>query len=470
MTATRPADVDQLRSTHTGPVLLPGDQGYEEARKVWNEEIDRRPAVITRCTSPEDVAVAVAFGARHGLEIAVRGGSHGISGSAVVDDGLMIDLGLLNHVEVDPDRRVAKVGGGALLADLAAAAQEHGLCTPIGAVGHTGVGGLTLGGGMGWLTRKHGLSIDNVIGCEVVTADGQVLRVDDERHPDLFWGLKGGGGNFGVVTEFEFALHPVGPMIHFGLISWDLDHGPVALRRLAEVTQDLPAEVNVIFGAVNAPPAPFVPEDLHGSPGYLVIVAGFGSEEEHAGVMAAIGEGTEPRVSFVTPMPYLVLNTLLDEANAWGQYDYDKGLYLETLSEGAIDALTSHAPNKQSPGSVVLFYRLDAAYSAVPDEATAFSGGRSPRYACFVIAVCPSLEVLEHDREWVRTVHRALEPHALGSDTYVNAISEQMDKMDENRVRLAYGKLKYDRLAELKQRYDPENLFHRNANIRPARG
>jgi FAD/FMN-containing dehydrogenase len=332
----------------------------------------------------------------------------------------------------------------------------------------TGVGGLTLGGGMGWLTRKHGLSIDNLVGCEVVTADGQVLRVDDKRHPDLFWALKGGGGNFGVVTEFQFALHPVGPMIHFGLISWDLDHGPAALRRLSEVTQDLPPEVNVIFGAVNAPPAPFVPEELHGSPGYVVIVAGFGSEEEHAGVMEAIRTGTEPRVDFTTPMPYVVLNTLLDEANAWGQFDYDKGLYLETLSEGAIDVLTSLVPEKQSPGSVVLFYRLDAAYSAVAEDATAFSGGRSPRYACFIIAVCPTAEVLEQDRAWVRNVHQALEPYALGSDTYVNAISEP--RLDEDRVRTAYGKVKYDKLAELKQRYDPENLFRRNANIRPARG
>jgi FAD/FMN-containing dehydrogenase len=423
--------------------------------------------VIAQCTSVEDVARALGFGVEQGLELSVRGGSHGISGSAVADDGLMIDLGPLNQVVVDPQQRTARVGGGALLSQLVDAAQEHGLATPIGAVGHTGVGGLTLGGGMGWLSRKHGLSIDNLTGCEVVTADGQVLQVDDDNHPDLFWALKGGGGNFGVVTEFRFALHPVGPMVHFGLMHWSLEQGPAALRRIGDVAESLPAETSIIFGIVNAPPAPFVPEHLHLAPGYVAIVVGFGSEEEQQGVLQQLRE-VEPQVDFASPMPYSVLQTLLDEANGWGQYDYDKGLYLEHLSDEAIAVLTSQAAEKQSPGSVVLFYRLDGAYSAVPDEATAFSGGRSPRFACFIIAVCPTLEVLEHDRAWVRGLHKALEPYAIPSEAYVNAISETT--IEESKVRAAYGKVKYDRLAEVKQRYDPQNLFHRNANVRPTVG
>jgi len=458
-------DLDALRSSFTGTVLAPGDPGYDDARKVWNEEIDRRPAVIAQCAGAADVSAAVRFGVGNALPLAVRGGSHGVSGMAVVDDGLMIDLTGMNQVEVDPQARTARVGGGALLADVVASAQEHGLATPIGAVGHTGVGGLTLGGGMGWLTRKHGLAIDNLIGCEVVTADGQVLQVDDDNHPDLFWALKGGGGNFGVVTEFRFALHPVGPMIEFGLLFWSPEQGTDALRRIGAVAEDLPPETSIIFGIVNAPPAPFVPEELHLAPGFAAIVVGFGSAEEHAGVLDRL-RTVEPTVDFASPMPYAVLQTLLDDANAWGQYDYDKGLYLEHLSDDVVDVLTTHAPNKQSLGSVVLFYRLDGGYSAVPDAATAFSGGRSPRYACFIIAVCPSLEVLEHDRAWVRGLHKALTPLAIGSETYVNAMSEP--KEDQARVRAAYGKVKYDRLAEIKQQYDPANVFRRNANIRPA--
>ena len=459
------SDVTALRSSFDGSVLIAGDEGYDQARKVWNEEIDRRPAVIAQCAGADDVSRALGFAAENDLELSVRGGSHGIAGAAVVDDGLMIDLSQINHVVVDPNARTARVGGGALLSQLVEAAQEHGLATPVGAVGHTGVGGLTLGGGMGWLSRKHGLSIDNLLGCDVVTADGQLLQVDEDNHPELFWALKGGGGNFGVVTEFRFALHPVGPMIQFGLLHWPLEQGASALRRIGDVADELPAETSIIFGVVNAPPAPFVPEPLHLAPGYVAIVVGFGTEEEHQGVVAQLRE-VEPQIEFVSPMPYTVLQSLLDEANGWGQYDYDKGLYLEHLTDESIAVLTEHAPQKESAGSVVLFYRLDGAYSAVPDDATAFSGGRSPRYAGFIIAVCPTLEVLEHDRAWVRGLHAALEPFAIPAEVYVNAISDT--SLDESRVRAAYGKAKYDRLAEVKQTYDPQNRFRRNANIRPT--
>jgi FAD/FMN-containing dehydrogenase len=456
-----------FRSSFSGQVLTPGDNGYDDARRVWNSDIDRRPAVIAQCRSAADVSAAVLYGAEEGLEIAVRSGSHGISGHAVVDDGLMIDLTPMNQVVVDPEARRARVGGGALLGDLIGAAQEHGLATPVGAVSHTGVGGLTLGGGMGWLTRKHGLSIDNVVGYEVVTADGQVRRAAADENPDLYWALRGGGGNFGVVTNFEFALHPVGPEIHFSLVFWGQDQGREMLRHVRSVTSDLPPEANVVIGALNAPPAPFVPEQHQLAPGYAVLLAGFGSLEEHEGVLARLTAGPAPLFAFSTPMPYVALQQLLDEANAWGQYDYDKGAYLDDLSDEAIEVLVEHLPRKTSPGSVVLFYRLDAAYSRVPDDATAFSGGRSPRYAAFMIAVCPTPEVLAADREWVRSLHRALEPHTIDVGLYVNAMSDDQEH-DDNRVRNAYGKLKYDRLAELKQRYDPANLFHRNANIKPA--
>src|SRR5438128_3081695 len=268
MTQTVSSAVDALREAMGGAVLVPGDADYDEARTLWNAAIDRRPAVIARCSNSADVAAAVRFGVENGLEIAVRGGAHGVSGKAVVDDGLMIDLSAMNSVVVDPDARRVRVGGGALLADMLAATQEHGLATPVGLIGHTGVGGLTLGGGMGWLTRKHGLSIDNLVSAEVVTADGQIRRAGQGENADLFWAIRGGGGNFGVVTEFEFALHPVGPIVQVALLFWYLDQGGDVLRLGQQVGGSLPEEINVVIGGLNAPPAPFVPPEHQRKPAY----------------------------------------------------------------------------------------------------------------------------------------------------------------------------------------------------------
>ncbi|MGH8892528.1 MAG: FAD-binding oxidoreductase, partial [Actinomycetes bacterium] len=342
MTQTVGDEVGVLRGVMSGAVLVPGDSDYDDARRLWNTEIDKRPAVIARCTSPADVAAAVTFAVDRGLEIAVRGGAHAPVGHAVVDDGVMIDLSAMNAVVVDPASRRARVAGGAVLRDVVAAAQEHGLAYPVGAVSHTGVGGLTLGGGMGWLSRKHGLSIDNLVSAEVVTADARILRASEQEHEDLFWAIRGGGGNFGVVTEFEFALHPVGPVIQVGLLFWSLDQGKQFFRNAREVVASLPPEVNVIIGGVNAPPAPFVPAEHQLQPGYVAVVAGFGSQEEHDEVVRRLRDGLRPLWEFVTPMPYLALQQMLDEANAWGQYAYDKGAYLAELTDGVIDVPTEH--------------------------------------------------------------------------------------------------------------------------------
>ena len=460
------AGFEQLRAAMAGEVLVAGDAGYDDARRVWNADVDRRPAVIARCTSAADVSAAVRAAVENGLELAIRGGGHSISGKSVVDDGLMVDLSRMNAVTVDPDARRARTGGGALLGDLIAAAQEHGLALPVGAVSHTGVGGLTLGGGMGWLTRKHGLTVDNLLSAEVVLADGRVVRASADEHADLFWALRGGGGNFGVVTEFEFALHPVGPMVEFAMLFWGLDQGADALRAARDIVGSLPAGVNVIIGALNAPPAPFVPEQHHHQPGYAVLVAGFAGEQEHREVVARFHAAAPPPLwEVVTPMPYVALQQLVDEPNSWGHHYYDKGLYLEDLTDDVIDALVAHVPQKSSPLSAVLMYRLDGAYCAVEADATAFSGGRSPRYNVFVIANGPVPELLAADRPWVRALHDALAPHALGLEVYVNALSGDEG---EDRVRAAYGTQKYDRLARIKREYDPANVFHRNANIRPA--
>ena len=464
MTQLADSGIGDLRRVIEGPVLGPTDDGYDDARRLWNAAIDRHPAVIARCRSAADVSNAVRFARENGLEIAVRGGAHNPGGSSSVDDGMMIDLSLLNEVTVDPAAKLGRAGGGALLGQLDAAAQEFGLATPAGMVSHTGVGGLTLGGGMGWLTRKYGLSIDNLVSVEVVTADGQIRRASDQENPDLFWAIRGGGGNFGVVTEFEFRLHEAGPMIQFGLAFWDLDRGADVLRMAREVIAKLPDEVNIVVGAVNAPPAPFVPAEHHFKPGYALIVPGFGSAEEHAQVMEEIRSTVPPLFEFESPMPYVALQQMLDEANGWGFHAYDKGVYLDDFTDEAIQVITEHVPLKQSPASVLLFYRLDGAYSKVAEDATAFGGSRAPGYAGFIIAVCPTPEVLEHDRAWVRSFWDALLPVSRGEGSYVNAIS---DAGVDDRVRASYG-AKYERLAAIKAKYDPDNVFHRNANIKPS--
>jgi FAD/FMN-containing dehydrogenase len=454
-----------LRVAMDGQVIIPGDRGFDDRRRVWNAQIDRRPAVIARCACVPDVVAAIGFARERGLDVAVRGGGHSTAGTAVCDDGLVIDLGGMNAVTVDPRARRARVGGGALLADLDAATQAHGLAVPAGLVSHTGVGGLTLGGGMGWLTRKFGLSIDNLISADVVTADGRVLRAAADEHPDLFWAIRGGGGNFGVVTSFEFGLHKVGPAVRFALFFWGLDQGPQVLRLARDVTAELPTDVNAVLAAVNAPTAPFVPPRHRVAPGYALLVAGFGREREHTRLVTRIRDTLPPLFDLVTQMPYVELQKLLDEANAWGLRAYDKSAYIEDLSDPVIETLTEHVPRKNSPMSALMFYRLDGAYSQVSDDATAFSGGRSPRYGVFIVGLAPDVGLHVADRLWVRGLWQALRAHAVdGGDGYINATA---DPTGEG-VRGSYGAVKYERLAMIKAEYDPGNLFHLNANVIPS--
>ena len=463
MTQTAESPSASLRSRMRGEVVDVADPAYDESRKVWNGSIDRRPLLVARCVDEADVQAAVRFATERGLEIAVRAGAHSMSGASVVDDGMVIDLSAMNQVRVDPDARRAVVGGGALLSDLDAATQAHGLAVPAGLISHTGVGGLTLGGGMGWLSRIAGLTIDNLLSARVVTADGEVRVASPTENADLFWALRGGGGNFGAVTEFEFALHEAGPMISFGMLFWSLEDGAAMMRRARDVIDALPDDVNVMIGGLNAPPAPFVPEEHQLKPGLGAIVVGFGTAERHAEVVAALQEGgPAPLFGFATPMPYVELQKLMDEANAWGHHCYDKGCYVDELSDGVIETVTEQLPNKVSPLSLVLFYRLDGAYSRVAEDATAFSGGRSPRFAVFVIGVCPVPEMFEAERAWVRGLDAALAPVALDDGSYVNGSTD----FDAGAVASAYG-AKYDRLAAIKAAYDPHNLFRGNANVAP---
>jgi FAD/FMN-containing dehydrogenase len=455
--------LDPLRALMTGALIEPGDVGYDEVRRVWNGAVDAQPAAVARCVDAADVRAAIGHARVHGLEISVRGGAHNASGAAVVDGGLMIDLSLLDSVAVDAQARTVRVGGGATLAQVDAATQEHGLAVPAGLISHTGVAGLTLGGGMGWLTRRAGLTIDNLVSAQVVTADGRVLRAAADENPDLFWAIRGGGGNFGVVTEFEFRLHEAGPIVQMGLLFWSLDQLPDVLRLARDVIPDLPRDLNIVIAGMNAPPAPFVPEAHHLQPGCALVVTGFGPEERHVEVLGRIRAAVPPLFEMVTPMPYVALQQMLDDANAWGLHAYEKGSYVADLTDDVIDVVGEHLARKQSPLSVLLFYRLDEAFSEVPDQETAFGGTRSPHYQVFIVGLAPVPEGLDAERAWVRAFWEALRPHAGTGAGYVNGLIE----FDDDRVRAVYGP-KYDRLSAIKAVYDPENLFHRNANIRPA--
>jgi FAD/FMN-containing dehydrogenase len=465
MTQTVSEGIGELRAAMDGPVVARGDLEFDDRRRVWNAEIDRSPSVIARCATATDVSSAIGLARNLDLEVSVRGGAHDTSGMAVCDDGMMIDLSLLNSVAVDPARRRVRVGGGALLRDLDAATMANGLAVPAGLISHTGVGGLTLGGGMGWLSRKYGLSIDNLASAEVVTADGRMLRASDDENPDLFWAIRGGGGNFGVVSSFEFRLHELDPMVQLGLFFWPVDQGREALALLSDITESMPPAINAVVAALNAPPAPFVPAEHHFAPGFALLMTGFDGTPEHARLAARIRQTLPPLFELVTPIPYVDLQQLLDEATAWGQYAYDKGAYVESLSDDVIDAVTEQVSLKNSPMSLALFYRLDGAYSEVQDDETAFGGGRSPRYAAFLNGVAPDANLLAADRSWVRGFWERLRPLAIGSgDGYINGTADFRD----DRVRNSYGPAKYEKLAAIKAEYDPDNVFHRNANIKPS--
>jgi FAD/FMN-containing dehydrogenase len=464
MAATR--NVDGLRSALAGTVITPGDPGYDTARSLWNGSYDRHPAVIACCASPADVAAAIGFAESTGLEISVRGGGHSYSGASAGDEGLTIHLGSMTSVAVDPDRRRARVGGGATWADVDAATQEHGLAVTGGVISDTGVGGLTLGGGMGWLANRHGLSVDNLESAEVVLADGRTVRASETEHPDLFWALRGGGGNFGVVTEFEFQLHPIGPEVHMGLLFWEIERGMDGLRACRDHMAELPPDYGVIVGgALSAPEAPFVPAEHHGRIGHALLVAGFGTAEEHDEALAPFRAACTPLFEFRTPMPYTAMQQMFDADYHYGIRSYDKALYLAELTDDAIAVMTEHATSKRSPVTFMPIFALHGAVAAIGEDTNAYGGLRTPHYVVDISGTSADPDVFAADRAWARSLWDALRPLAGNAGSYVNFISE-LD--DDERVRASYGPAKYGRLAQIKGAYDPGNLFHRNANIKPA--
>ncbi|MEU4525966.1 FAD-binding oxidoreductase [Amycolatopsis sp. NPDC024027] len=464
MTSTAEPALESLRTQLSGAVLTDGDPGYDVARSVWNGEIDRRPAVVVRPAGPADVATALAYAREAGLDVSVRGGGHNYGGAAVVDGGLCLDLSSLGAIDVDPDGLTVRCGGGTTWAQLDAATQEHALAVPGGTISHTGVGGLTLGGGFGWLTGKYGMSCDNLVSVELVTADGEILRVSAGQHSDLFWALRGGGGNFGVVTEFEFRLHPVGPIVHLGLFFYGLDDGVAALRHARELLRTLPGELGVLVAGLNAPPAPFVPEPFRFRPGYAVLIAGFDGEEQHAAAVRAARSGPAPLFEFVSPIPYVELQRMLDGAAPWGILAYEKAAYADGFTDEVIEVIADFLPRKTSPLSIMPIFSMRGAFTEVADDATAFGGPRRESILINIDSLATEPEPYAVDRAWVREFWEALVPVSSNSAGYVNFMAEY----EADRVRTSYGPEKYERLARIKAAYDPHNVFHHNANILPA--
>jgi len=468
LTTLSDTDAQAFIANFKGQALRPGDADYDASRSLWNGAIDRKPAVIVRCSDATQVAEAVRFARTSGLEIAVRGGGHNYAGNAACEGGMMIHLGDMNRVAVDPAARRVTCGGGATWGDVDAATQAHGLATPGGIISHTGVAGLALGGGVGWLTKSAGLSCDSLLAAEVVTADGRTVHVSRDDNPDLFWGLTGGGGNFGVVTSFEFALHPIGPIVQLGLFFASLENGAEALKFCRDYIGSLPDNATSLLAiGLSAPPEPFVPEQHRFKTGHALIVVGLGSPEDHAKAIAPARDGVRPLFELVTPIPFAALQQMFNASAQWGTLAYEKALYLDSLSDAAIAVIGEHAPKKKSPLSFIPTFSLDGKFRAKSDADTAFGGSRSGGYVVNIAAHCPPgapRELYEAERAWVRGFWDALRPHASGAGSYVNFMTD----VEEDRVKASYGAEKYARLARIKREWDPDNVFHMNVNIKPA--
>lgn len=453
-------DVSALAAALHGELITPEAPGYDEARAVWNAMIDRRPALIARCRGVSDVLHAVRFARDHEALVAIQGGGHNIAGNGVCEGGLLIDLSPMRDVRVDPGALTARVGPGALLQDFDREAQAFGLATPLGINSTTGVGGLTLGGGFGWLSRKHGMTIDNLRSADIVTADGELVVASEDEEPDLFWGIRGGGGNLGVATSFEFDLHPLGPTVLSGLVVHPFDDAAGVLRHYRDFVDDMSDDLNVWFVLRQAPPLPFLPEDVHGN--LIVILAAF-----YAGDMAEGERRLEPLRAYGSPIadvigphPYTGWQAAFDPLGTPGVRNYWKSHNFDGLSDDALDALIGYATRLPSAQSEIFVARLGGAINRLPPDATAYPH-RDPEFLMNVHTRWEDPGDDDRCTGWAREVFEGMAPFSKGG-VYVNFIPE-----DEERVPEAYG-TNLDRLASLKARYDPGNLFRMNQNVRPA--
>jgi FAD/FMN-containing dehydrogenase len=447
-----------------GDAMVPDDRAYDDARAVWNGAVSRRPRLIARCTGTADVAAAVRFARDRDLAIAVRGGGHNVAGTAVCDGGIVIDLSTMRAVSVNPVERTAHVQGGALWGDVDHETQAHGLATTGGIVSHTGVGGLSLGGGIGWLMRKHGLAVDNVVQAEVVTADGEIVGASAGDHPDLFWALRGGGGNFGIVSSFRFALHPVGPTVMAGPVFWAAEDTADVLRFYRDFVAHAPDELGTVIRLGTVPRLPGIAGELHFRPAIAVTSCYAGPVEDGERAVRALRRFGTPLVDLVGPTAYVDHQSGIDDTVPHGWHYYWKGTNLAGLSDAVIDIVAEHAYRATSPRSYAAIFHLGGAVARVPREATAYSR-RDVAHTMSIDAVwLPEQDdtVRAADTAWARSFFDALQPHRAG--VYVNFLDADDDT---GRVQEAYGHETYRRLAEVKAKYDPDNVFRNNKNIPP---
>lgn len=451
----------ELSQCVAGEVLEPGSVGYDEARRVNNSMIDRRPAVVVRPLGAADVLDAVDAARRHGLAVGARCGGHNVAGNGSAGgDAILLDLSMLRGVSVDPVARRARVGGGVLWRELDRETQLFGLATPGGRVTTTGIGGFTLGGGYGWLSPVYGLACDNLVAADVVTADGGLVHVDEKHHADLLWGLRGGSSNFGIVTSFEFALHPVGPILMAGLLIHPLEQATDAVRAYREEVEQAPEEVVTALAVVQAPPAPFVPPEMVGIPVLAMVVAYVGSVADGQEALARLRGIGPPAMDLVEPMQYTALQSLLDGFAPTGWRNYHGGRHLTALTDGAIDAFLALGEQRLSPMTQAIVFRNGGAISRVPEEATA-AGHRSAPYMLHPIAQWQDPAEDAVHIGWARELMEGLTTWTTGG-VYLNFEPQGQD------VQRGYGAHKYHRLAELKQAWDPQNLFRVNQNIAPS--
>jgi FAD/FMN-containing dehydrogenase len=454
------AQASYLRGKVRGEVILPDDPNYVEARKVWNGMIDKHPDAIFRPVDEDDIAVAVRFAREEGMLLAVRGGGHNVAGFGTCDGGLVIDLSQMKKVEVDPKTRVAKAQPGLTWAEFDKATQAHGLATTGGLVSTTGIAGFTLGGGIGWLVRKYGLTIDNLLSVKMVMADGTKLRASHTENPDLFWGIKGGGGNFGIVTEFEYQLHEIGQTVFGGVVLYPLEKAGEVLRAFAKLVPTMPDEITTLVVFMTAPPAPFIPMQFQGTKMLGIALCYLGPVEQATRLVKPLRD-LKPAVDLLGPIPYLGLQTMFDAAAPKGINAYWKTSYLSAFDGKVIDTMIAQASKFRSSHSQLHVHPLGGAITKTGKDSGSFSHRDSP-FVLNVIGFWTDSKEEAENITWVRETFQMMKPYSTGVP-YLNFLAAE----GTDQVKAAYGD-NYPRLAELKREYDPTNLFRVNQNIKPA--
>lgn len=463
-TAPDDAAIQKLKASLRGKLIRPDDNDYDTTRRIFNGRVDKRPALIARCAGAADVIASVNFAREHGMVVSVRSGGHGSTGAAVCEGGLMIDLSGMKGIRVDPERRTARIEPGVLTGELDREAQAFGLATPTGICSVTGLAGVTLGGGLGWLGRKYGLTIDNLLSADIVTADGKLRTASATENEDLFWAIRGGGGNFGVITSLEYALHQVGPIVVGGLSLFPMEEAENVLHFYREFTAHAPDEMTASVLFLPAPPAPFVPPHLHGKRMVALALCYAGSIEDGMREAAPLRAFGTPAAQMIGPLPFVVLQSISDDSAVAGQLSYNRAHYLNELGDECLSSLIAEVNKVPAGGGLAIIRHLGGAISRVDPAATAYSE-RAAQYSLELLTEWGDPAVTQEHIAWVCDFWDALTPYSTGT-IYVNFLGDEGDEW----VRKAYSQAVYERLAFIKRKYDPANFFCMGQNIKPAAG